>query len=129
VGEVWAPRPNVARGYWNRPEETGAVSRARLTDTGDGPFLRTGDLGFLYEGELYLTGRLKELMIFWGRNVYPQDVEMTAWGCHPSLKENGAAAFAVSTAGRDHLVVVQEISRPGKVDLDGVAEQVRQAIL
>src|SRR5581483_3684286 len=129
VGEVWARGPNVARGYWNRPEETEAVFRARLTDTGDGPFLRTGDLGFLHQGELYLTGRLKELMIFWGRNVYPQDVELTAWGCHPALKANSAAAFSVPLDGREQLIVVQEVSRPGKVDLDAAAEQVRQAIL
>jgi acyl-CoA synthetase (AMP-forming)/AMP-acid ligase II/acyl carrier protein len=129
VGEVWVRGANVGRGYWNRPDETEAVFHACLADSGDGPFLRTGDLGFLHEGQLYLTGRLKEVMIFWGRNVYPQDVEKTTWSCHAALKENGGAAFAIAADGAEQLVVVQEISRPGKVDLEALAESVRQAIL
>jgi acyl carrier protein len=67
-------------------------------------------------------------MVFWGRNVYPQDVEMTAWSCHPSLKENGCAAFAVEAEGRERLVVVQEVVRPNKVDLEAVADAVRHAV-
>jgi acyl carrier protein len=127
VGEVWVRGPNVALGYWNKPEETETLFRARLADD-RGPFLRTGDLGFFHEGQLYVTGRAKEVMVFWGRNVYPQDVEMTTWSCHPSLKQNAGAAFAVEADGQEQLVVVQEIVRPAKVDLDAVAESVRQAV-
>jgi acyl-CoA synthetase (AMP-forming)/AMP-acid ligase II/acyl carrier protein len=127
VGEVWVSGPNVARGYWNRPEETEALFNARLAE-GRGPFLRTGDLGFQHQGQLYLTGRLKEVMVFWGRNVYPQDVEMTVWKCDPLLKENAGAAFAVEAGGQEQLVVVQEVARPGKMDLDAVATAIRQAV-
>src|SRR5207253_996006 len=79
----------ITKGYWNRPVETEEVFAARLTDSGEGPYMRTGDYGFVHDGILYLTGRLKETMIFWGRNVYPQDVEATVAGCHESLRVNG----------------------------------------
>lgn len=128
VGEVWVRGPIVARGYWNRPEETAAIFGAHLADTGRGPFLRTGDLGFQHEGQLYLTGRSKEVMIFWGRNVYPQDVEMTTWSCHASLKQNAAAAFAIEVEGQERLVVVQEVTRPKALDLEPIAAAVCQAI-
>ena len=77
IGEVWVAGPSVAQGYWHRAEETAATFRAFLKDTGRGPYLRTGDLGFLHEGELFVTGRLKDLMIVHGRNHYPQDIEQT----------------------------------------------------
>lgn len=128
VGEVWVQGPNVGKGYWNRPQETEALFHARLTGSSRGPFLRTGDLGFFHDGQLYLSGRLKEIMIFWGRNVYPQDVESTTWSSHPLLKENGCAAFALHENEQELLVVVQEVARPKKLDLDAVAETIRQAI-
>jgi acyl-CoA synthetase (AMP-forming)/AMP-acid ligase II/acyl carrier protein len=128
VGEVWVHGPNVALGYWDRPEDTEAIFRARLADCDRRPFLRTGDLGFFHEGQLYLTGRLKEVMVFWGRNVYPQDVEMTAWSCHPSLKQNNAAAFAIEKDGRECLIVVQEVVRPARLDLDAIARSVCRAV-
>lgn len=133
VGEVWVRGPNVGKGYWNRPAETQALFRAQVVDPAGetpprGPFLRTGDLGFFHDGQLYLSGRLKEVMVFWGRNVYPQDVERTTWTAHPLLKENGCAAFAVEEKGQEQLIVVQEVARPKKLDLDAVAEAVRQAI-
>ena len=71
VGEIWVSGPSVAQGYWNRPEETDQTYRAYLADTQEGPFLRTGDLGFLREGELFVTGRLKDLIIISGHNHYP----------------------------------------------------------
>ena len=127
VGEVWVHGANVALGYWNKPQETEALFRAHLED-GRGPFLRTGDLGFFHDGQLYVTGRSKEVMVFWGRNVYPQDVELTTWACHACLKQNGGAAFAVEANGHEQLVMVQEVVRPAKVDLDAVSDAVRQAI-
>ena len=128
VGEVWVTGPGVARGYWNRAEETAATFAAHLTD-GRGPFLRTGDLGFLHDGQLFPTGRLKDLMIFGGRNVYPQDVERTVTACHPSLKDNAGAGFSVERDGQELLVVIQEVIRPAKLDLDALAATVRRAIL
>ena len=77
---------SVTQGYWNRPEETEHTFRAYLADTGEGPFLRTGDLGFLDAGELFITGRLKDLIIIRGRNHYPQDIEQTVGQCHPVVE-------------------------------------------
>ena len=75
VGEIWVSGPSVAQGYWNRADETEQTFRAYLQDTGEGPFLRTGDLGFMHDGELFITGRLKDLIIIRGANHYPQDIE------------------------------------------------------
>ncbi|MCB9018696.1 MAG: fatty acyl-AMP ligase, partial [Chitinophagales bacterium] len=75
IGEIWVSGSSVAKGYWGNPEATREVFQAHISDTGEGPFLRTGDLGFLHEGELYITGRHKEMIILDGRNFYPQDVE------------------------------------------------------
>jgi acyl-CoA synthetase (AMP-forming)/AMP-acid ligase II/acyl carrier protein len=128
VGEVWVRGPGVARGYWGRPEVNATLFEARLADDGRGPFLRTGDLGFFHQGQLYITGRLKEMLIFRGRNVYPQDIEASAQRCHANLKDHGGAAFAIEVDGHEQLVLVQEIARPGKLDLDALAATVRQSI-
>ena len=92
VGEIWVSSPSIARGYWNRPEETARTFRAR-TDRGEGPFLRTGDLGYMHEGELYVTGRLKDVLIIRGMKHYPQDLEQTA-ELHPVVRPGCTAAFA-----------------------------------
>ena len=84
---------------------------AHLADSGEGPFLRTGDLGFLRDGELFVTGRLKDLIIVRGRNHYPQDIEATVERCHPALRAGGGAAFSVEVDGEERLVVVQEVDR------------------
>lgn len=108
VGEVWVAGPTVTFGYWNRPDETAAIFQARLTDTGEGPFLRTGDLGFLRGGELYITGRLKDLIIVHGVNHYPQDIEETVERSHRLIRPGCSAAFAVDVAGEERLVVMAE---------------------
>lgn len=129
VGEIWVRGPSVARGYWNRPEETEHTFRARLND-GDGPFLRTGDLGFVQGGELFVTGRLKELLVIHGRNHYPQDIEATVHAVHAALREGGGAAFETGPDGEPRLVIVQELDRhQGRgLDLAQLAGDVRQAI-
>ncbi|MFO0876006.1 MAG: AMP-binding protein [Gemmataceae bacterium] len=129
VGEVWVRGLGVTPGYYNRPADNEILFNAHIVDSGEGPFMRTGDYGFLHDGILYLTGRLKETMIFWGRNVYPQDIEQTVASCNPSLRLHGGAAFAVEERGQEQLVVVQEVIRPGKLDLQALASQVRQAIM
>ena len=86
IGEIWLRGGSVANGYWQREEETAETFEAR-TDTGEGPFLRTGDLGLLHDGELFVTGRLKDLLIVNGRNIYPQDIEETVRLIHPALTE------------------------------------------
>ena len=99
VGEIWVSSPSVAHGYFAKPEDTERVFHAKLRD-GTGPFLRTGDLGFLRsDGELFVTGRLKDLCIIRGRNVYPQDVERTVGDCHASLLPDGGAVFTVEEEG------------------------------
>ena len=118
VGEIWVSGPSVAPGYWGRAKETEEILHATLAN-GDGPFLRTGDLGFLEEGVLFVTGRLKDLIILRGRNVYPQDVEWTVERCHPAIRTGGAAAFAVELEGQERLAIVQEVERnldPGVID-------------
>ncbi|HEV2844106.1 MAG TPA: AMP-binding protein, partial [Thermoanaerobaculia bacterium] len=128
VGEVWVASPSVAHGYWERPEESAATFGARLAD-GSGPFLRTGDLGFVDGGEVFLTGRLKDLIILRGRNHYPQDLELTAERSHPALRAGGGAAFAVDLAGEERLVIVHEVERHARAGMeDGKAEEIAAAV-
>ncbi|HEY3567912.1 MAG TPA: fatty acyl-AMP ligase, partial [Thermoanaerobaculia bacterium] len=126
VGEIWVAGDSVARGYWNRPEESERTFGARLP--GDpAAWLRTGDLGFLDRGELLITGRVKDLIILRGRNHYPQDIELTAERAHPALRAGSGAAFSVEVDGEERLVVVQEVDRHTK-DLAEIAEAVRRAV-
>jgi len=111
VGEIWISGPSVAAGYWNRPEESAKVFCGQLADTGEGPFLRTGDLGFLLHNELFVTGRIKDLIIINGRNLYPQDVEITAQASHPGLQPFGGVAFSVEHESQERLVIAQEVQR------------------
>ncbi len=109
VGEIWVSGPSVTAGYWNQPEDTERACRAYLKDTGEGPFLRTGDLGFMKDGELFITGRLKDMIIISGRNLYPQDIELTVEQCHPAIRPACCAAFSVDGTGEEQLVVAAEI--------------------
>ncbi|MPY58063.1 fatty acyl-AMP ligase [Streptomyces spongiae] len=106
VGEIWVRGPNVARGYWGRPAETRRVFDA-VTPDGESGFLRTGDLGILHEGELYVTGRTKELIIVRGRNLYPQDLEAATREAHPALERGVGAAFSVPVP-EEEVVIVRE---------------------
>ncbi|MEU7908092.1 fatty acyl-AMP ligase [Actinoplanes sp. NPDC049118] len=109
IGEIWVQGPCVARGYFNRPAESAATFAARVADAADpAPSLRTGDLGFRHEGRLYVTGRLKDVIIRNGRNYYPQDLELSAESSVPGLRPNCAAAFSVDDGERERLVVVVE---------------------
>ena len=129
VGEIWVSGPSVAKGYWNRPAETARAFGARLADTGEGPFLRTGDLGFVSEGELYVTGRLKDLIIIHGLNYYPQDIEQSVASSHPALRPGAGAAFSVDVAGEERLVVVTEVERSYRSsDLVEVVSAIRRAV-
>jgi amino acid adenylation domain-containing protein/non-ribosomal peptide synthase protein (TIGR01720 family) len=127
VGEVWVSSPSVARGYWNKPEETERTFRARLPGPGRGLYLRTGDLGFLKDGELFVTGRLKDLIIIRGRNHYPQDIERTVEQSHPALRPNSGAAFSVDD-GEERLVIVQELDHRRRADANEVIEAIRRAV-
>jgi len=130
VGEIWVSGPHVAQGYWNRPDETQHAFQAFLSDSAEGPFLRTGDLGFMPDGHLFITGRLKDLIIVRGRNHHPQDIELTVSKSHPALQPDAGAAFTVpAEAGDERLVIVQEVTRRQRnADVNEVAQAVRRAV-
>jgi acyl-CoA synthetase (AMP-forming)/AMP-acid ligase II/acyl carrier protein len=125
VGEIWVRSGSVAAGYHGRAEETRATFGARLAG-GDGPWLRTGDLGCLCEGEIVVTGRLKDLIICGGRNLYPQDLEATVMAAHASVRPGCVAAFALTGRDTDAVGMVVEV-REG-ADVGAVVAAVRQAV-
>jgi 8-amino-7-oxononanoate synthase len=128
IGEIWVAGGSIAKGYWRKPEKTAARFDARLSD-GDGPFLRTGDLGFMHDRQLYITGRIDDLIIVRGLNHHPQDIEATARHSHPLLVSGLGAAFAVEEHGAQRLVLVHEVVRDGTADLAPVIDAVRAAVL
>lgn len=129
VGEIWISGSSVGQGYWNRPNETRQTFHAYLRDKEDGPFLRTGDLGFVKEGQLYVTGRIKDLIKIHGRNHYPNDVEATVQSVHPSLRVGCGAAFEIEREGKPALVIVQEVDRRCRsLDHVKLIGDIRQAI-
>ncbi len=128
IGEIWVSGPSVAQGYWRKKLASQATFRARLRDTGEGPFLRTGDLGFLDEGELFITGRIKDLIIIRGMNCYPQDIERTVQHCHPRLRAHSGAAFALEAKDGARLVVAQEGERHRHGGLKEICRAIRQAV-
>lgn len=131
VGEIWVAGPSVAHQYWGGPEQSDETFAAS-TDSGAGPFLRTGDLGFLRSGELFVTGRRKDLIIIRGNNHYPNDIELTVQDCHPALVRGRGAVFGLTpeSGGAERLVVVQEVD-PGAVseaELDEITHTIRAAV-
>ncbi len=138
VGEIWLAGPGVAAGYWRRRADSERTFGARLADGGDDGdngggdggvrYLRTGDLGFLLDGELYVTGRLKDLILVDGANHYPQDVERTVGGCHPELTAADCAAFPVEVDGREAAVVVAGVRRPGRAAAAELVPAIRAAV-
>lgn len=123
VGEIWFSGSSIGQGYWQNPTATQQTFQAKLNGQ---QFLRTGDLGFIAENELYITGRLNDVLVFWGFNHYPQQIEQTVAQAHPALKANSGAAFSVSIKGQDRLVIVQEIKRNYRQSF--VMEDIVQAI-
>ncbi|WP_414582659.1 amino acid adenylation domain-containing protein [Scytonema sp. PCC 10023] len=128
VGEIWVSGPSVGQGYWNRLEETQQTFHACVTDGGSEKFLRTGDLGFLDNGELFITGRAKDLIIIRGRNLYPQDIELTVERSYPCLRSGSGAAFTVELDNEEKLVVVQELEFRAKPNIEEVIAAIRQAV-
>jgi acyl-CoA synthetase (AMP-forming)/AMP-acid ligase II len=129
VGEVWVSWPSVTDGYWNREAENAEHFRARLAGDDDAEFLRTGDLGFVLDGELYITGRRKELMVIHGRNIFPQDIERTVEAGVSEARPNSCLAFSVDVEQEERLVVMVEIDRhAGDVDRNRLAALVRDLV-
>ncbi|HUN22977.1 MAG TPA: beta-ketoacyl synthase N-terminal-like domain-containing protein, partial [Anaerolineales bacterium] len=133
IGEIWIAGGSVAQGYWKNESATAHAFRA-FTYNGAGPFLRSGDLGFFAQNDhatkdLFVTGRVKDLIIIRGRNLYPQDIEHTVGNAHPALQLGMSAAFGAEIAGTEQLVVVQEVSRHARrPNVAEVAEAVRRAV-
>lgn len=131
VGEIWVSSPSVAEGYWQRADATQETFCAYLADTEEGPFLRTGDLGFIKDGELYISSRIKDLIIIGGTNHYPQDIEWNVEQSHPALRPNSSAAFSIQVDGEEKLVVAQELERGSIVkpeDIDEIFNVIRKVI-
>jgi len=117
IGEIWVSGKHVAKGYWNKPGLSAATFNGFTLD-GQGPYLRTGDLGSRIDGDLYVTGRLKDLIIIRGRNLYPQDIEFAAESAHKAVHRNSSAAFAIEHDGEEKIVIVAEIERAHRMHLD-----------
>jgi acyl-CoA synthetase (AMP-forming)/AMP-acid ligase II len=130
VGEIWVSGSSVAQGYWGKPEQTKQTFQATLKGDSYRHFLRTGDLGFIKDGEIFVTGRIKELIIIQGRNLYPQDIELTVEKSHPALRPNCGAAFAVEFKDEEQLVVVHEVERSYRrqLDVNEVIGNIREAV-
>jgi len=128
IGEIWVQSDSVTRGYWNKPKPTADAFHAYTTDTGEGPFLRTGDLGFVRDGKLFITGRIKELIIVHGANHYPQDIEDTVQALSADLRVHYGAAFSFDD---DRLAVIQAVNRGTDVASRGdeLVAQIRRAVL
>ncbi len=118
IGEIWVSGPSVAGGYWRKPEASERDFTARIDESGEGPFLRTGDLGCWFRGELLITGRLKDLIIVAGRNYDPADIELTASGCHPALQASSCVAFSVEGEQGERVVLMAEVVRSYKPEQD-----------
>ncbi|HJT57575.1 MAG TPA: AMP-binding protein [Ktedonobacteraceae bacterium] len=130
VGEIWISGPSIAQGYWNKPAESSHTFGAFIADTGEGPFLRTGDAGFLVEEELFVAARLKDLIILHGNNYYPQDIEATTGTSHPALRQNCTAAFSIEVENEERLIIVQEIDRQHRdLDVEAICQIIREAVL
>ena len=111
IGEIWVTGPSIADGYWNDSGITHDTFNARLEEKADLNFLRTGDLGFMDRGELFVTGRLKDVIIINGRNHYPQDIERTVEDCNSFIRPSCVASFGIADQGEDKLVVLAEVDR------------------
>jgi len=148
IGEIWIEGPSVAQGYWGYLDDAQQPFGQYVADTGEGPFLRTGDLGFFRDDELYVTGRHKDLIIIDGRNHFPQDIERSVEECHPAIQQGSCAAFSIDADDREQLVVAAEIERRyrgaissngnghgngnrrqrGGLDVDEVVQAIRRAV-
>jgi acyl-CoA synthetase (AMP-forming)/AMP-acid ligase II len=128
IGEIWVSGPSVTKGYWNKPYETDLTFGVNMTNAHGGPFLRSGDLGFYHEGELFITGRIKDLIITGGKNHYPHDMERTVERALSSTRSTGCAVFSVEGNESEDLIIVVEIRNRLELEKEKVAAEIREAI-
>jgi acyl-CoA synthetase (AMP-forming)/AMP-acid ligase II len=127
VGEIWVSDPCIALGYWQRKRDSEETFRACIGGSGEGPFLRTGDLGFMSDGELYVTSRMKDLIIVAGTNHYPQDIEWTVEQCHPAIRSSHVAASSVYASGEERVLIAAEVER-GTIETVEAVQDVLNAV-
>jgi acyl-CoA synthetase (AMP-forming)/AMP-acid ligase II len=128
IGEIWVNGNSVASGYWNKPEETEFTFGARLSNDNERRFLRTGDLGFLHEDELYVTGRLKNLIISEGKNHYSHDIERTVASSHPAIRPSGCAAFSIQNNGHEDIIIIVETEYKLSVNEEEIFKAIQEAV-
>jgi acyl-CoA synthetase (AMP-forming)/AMP-acid ligase II len=131
IGEIWVAGGSIARGYWNCEETNAGIFQARIAGCDEGPFLRTGDLGFIADGDLYVTGRIKDVIIVRGANHFPQDIEATIESVDAALNPAGAAAFGIQDENGERVVVVAEVARTSlrKVNPEALTLAVRRKVV
>lgn len=129
IGEIWVNGSSIGQGYWRKPEISQQMFKARMV-TDQREFLRTGDLGYIHQGQLYITGRLKELLIVRGKNYYPQDIELTVESCNAALKKHAGAVFSIDERGTDKVIVLQEVKRTSlkNYNAEEIFQQIRQDV-
>jgi acyl-CoA synthetase (AMP-forming)/AMP-acid ligase II/acyl carrier protein len=130
VGEIWIRSKSTCSGYYNNPQKTDELFSYLNEVNGGRPYLRTGDLGFIFNDQLYVTGRIKEVMKIRGKSHYPQDIENTVENVHPALQSNACAAFHFVSGHREELVILQEVKRTAIRTLDAkeVVETIRRTV-
>jgi acyl-CoA synthetase (AMP-forming)/AMP-acid ligase II len=132
VGEIWVSGSHVCQGYWQSSDATRATFKARIEgEQGDNDWLRTGDLGFMDEsGEIFITGRAKDMIIVRGINYYPQDIENTVYNSHSALRRHFGAVFSVASESGEKLVLVQEVERMQrrKLDTEEIIRSIREVV-
>lgn len=133
IGEIWVAGPSIAHGYWGRDQQSAETFGARIVDSDEGPFLRTGDLGFIDDGQLYITGRIKDVIIVRGANHYPQDIEATVEAADPAINAAGVAAFGFRDPESDEeqIGIVAEIARTSmrQIDAPTLIRNIRRFVL
>jgi acyl carrier protein len=130
IGEIWIKGPSVTKGYWNNDAGTEKTYRAFISGTKDGPWMRSGDLGFIHKGQLYVSGRLKELIILRGSNFFPNDLEYSIEHCHEAVRNNASAAFSSEIKNEEKLILLAEIERTHMRELNEneVFEAIRKTL-
>ena len=128
IGEIWVSGSSVAKGYWNKPGETKLTFEAKLSNDNERTFLRTGDLGFIHENELYVTGRLKNLIISEGKNYYANDIERTVEASHPAIRPSGSAVFSIPNNEREDVIIIVESDRKLLVSEEEIHKAIREAV-
>lgn len=135
VGEIWINGPAVAGGYWNKPELNrdifgACIASININEEDSKPYLRTGDMGFMHEGHLFVTGRLKDMLLFRGQCHYPNDIEVTSGRSHEATVPESGAAFSVTQGEEqtEHLIIVQEVTKRADVDYQQIINTIRTSV-